>query len=120
MPSYNLHRKTFRSAANTDNGDVDSQTTFHYFQQEQTVWAEYAGGKVLRGSIIGKWLSDDKLEIRYQHLDDEGNLRTGQCFSTPEILPDGRLRLHEAWQWTSGDHSSGKSVIEETSTNTPL
>ena len=30
-----------------------------------------------------------------------------------ELLPDGRIRLHEKWQWTSGDLSSGESVIEE-------
>jgi hypothetical protein len=38
---------------------------------------------------------------------------TGTCISTPEILPDGRLRLHESWRWTSGDGSSGESAIEE-------
>jgi hypothetical protein len=38
---------------------------------------------------------------------------TGICRSTPEILPDGRIRLHEKWQWTSGDRSSGESIVEE-------
>lgn len=38
---------------------------------------------------------------------------TGICRSTPEILEDGRIRLHEEWIWTSGDQSSGKSIIEE-------
>lgn len=32
---------------------------------------------------------------------------------TPEILPDGRIRLHERWQWTNGDGSSGTSIVEE-------
>jgi hypothetical protein len=31
----------------------------------------------------------------------------------PRIDYDGRLRLHERWQWTSGDGASGESVIEE-------
>ena len=38
---------------------------------------------------------------------------TGICQSTPELLPNGKLRLHEAWQWTAGDRSKGSSVIEE-------
>jgi len=38
---------------------------------------------------------------------------TGICTSTPEILPDGKIRLHEKWRWTSGDLSEGESVIEE-------
>ena len=38
---------------------------------------------------------------------------TGLCRSRLEILPDGRYRLHEEWQWTSGDKSRGTSMIEE-------
>jgi hypothetical protein len=38
---------------------------------------------------------------------------TGLCRSRLEILPDGRYRLHEEWQWTSGDKSRGTSVVEE-------
>jgi hypothetical protein len=38
---------------------------------------------------------------------------TGRCHSIPEQLSDGRIRLHEQWQWTSGDLSSGESIVEE-------
>jgi hypothetical protein len=38
---------------------------------------------------------------------------TGVCRSTAEILSDGRIRLLEKWQWTSGDFSEGESVVEE-------
>ena len=51
--------------------------------------------------------------MRYSHVNVSGGLMTGQCRSVPERLPDGRLRLHETWQWTSGDRSSGQSMIEE-------
>jgi hypothetical protein len=33
--------------------------------------------------------------------------------SRPEILANGKIRLHESWEWTSGDKSTGKSIIEE-------
>ena len=46
-------------------------------------------------------------------LDVTGLLRTGTCQATPEVLPDGRLRLHEEWQWTNGDRSVGRSIVEE-------
>lgn len=29
------------------------------------------------------------------------------------VLENGKIRLHEEWKWTSGDHSEGKSIIEE-------
>lgn len=37
----------------------------------------------------------------------------GQCRSVPEVLEDKRYRLHESWQWLTGDRSSGTSVVEE-------
>jgi hypothetical protein len=40
-------------------------------------------------------------------------LMTGMFISTPEILENGKIRLHEKWKWTSGDQSEGTSIIEE-------
>ena len=58
-------------------------------------------------------------DVRAQ-LDDElaaiheaGTFKTGMCQSRLEVLADGRYRLHEEWQWTSPETSSGRSVIEE-------
>ena len=53
------------------------------------------------------------LDMRYHQVNDRGELMTGACRSTPELLPDGRIRLHEEWRWTSGDGSGGSSVLEE-------
>ncbi|KAK8098844.1 uncharacterized protein PG998_012085 [Apiospora kogelbergensis] len=107
--------KIFRPVTNTANGEVDSETRFHYHQQGRIVWAEYFGGSVARGSLIGTVRDDDDqtLDMRYHHVNLQGELMTGQCRSTPVRLPDGRLQLREKWQWTSGDCSSGESVIEE-------
>jgi len=38
---------------------------------------------------------------------------TGKCTSTPELMENGKLRLHEVWQWTSGDLSECTSILEE-------
>jgi hypothetical protein len=48
-----------------------------------------------------------------QHLNRRSEWMTGQCRSTPTVLADGRYRVNESWQWTSGDCSAGESVIEE-------
>jgi hypothetical protein len=77
------------------------------------VWAEYRGGEIIFGNLIAKVFDDDSLEMSYQHLNLSGELMTGKCLSTPEILPDGKIRLFEQWQWTCKDFSSGESVIEE-------
>ena len=62
---------------------------------------------------MAKVIENDALDMRYEHINSAGEIMTGLCLSRPEILPDGRIRLHEKWQWTSGDLSSGESIIEE-------
>ncbi|KAL3954198.1 hypothetical protein ACCO45_012154 [Purpureocillium lilacinum] len=73
------------------------------------------GGSVVRGSLVAVVVATqgDSLDMRYHHVNREGQLMTGRCVSRPEVLPDGRLRMHETWRWTSGDESSGESVVEE-------
>ncbi|WP_262503030.1 hypothetical protein [Polaribacter glomeratus] len=38
---------------------------------------------------------------------------TGICKSIPEILENGKIRLHKSWKWTSADNSKGQSIIVE-------
>lgn len=114
MSIYYENRK-FRSVQNTESGDVGVDTVFSYHQDGDLVWAEYTGGEIVFGMLIAKVLDDDSLDMRYQHLNKAGELMTGICRSTSEVLPDGRIRLYEKWQWTCGDLSSGESIIEEIS-----
>lgn len=115
---YNDRR--FRAASNSANGEVGSETLFHYHQKGDIVWGEYSNGGIVFGTLIAKVLNDGSLDMRYQHVSSEGALMTGNCFSKPEILPDGRIRLYESWRWTCGDESSGESVLEEIGENEVL
>jgi hypothetical protein len=56
------------------------------------------------------------INMRYHHVNDKEELMTGICISKPEILENGKIRLHEFWEWTSGDKSKGTSIIEEQKT----
>lgn len=105
--------KRFASVANSENGEVSGETIFHYHQSGNIVWADYAGGEIVRGMLIATVSEGGVLDMRYQHVNVRSELMTGKCISTPEVLADGRIRLHEKWQWTSGDLTSGESVIEE-------
>jgi hypothetical protein len=111
--------KIFASTSTSDNGEVDGRTRFHYHQTDNIVWAEYSGGSIVKGTLIATVTKQGgdgvqgKLDMRYQHVNTDGELMTGRCSTTPEVLEDGRLRLHEKWTWTSGDCSSGESVVEE-------
>ena len=105
--------KTFRSVSNSSSGDVSSETTFRYHQKGRLVWATYEGGSVEFGTLVAKVDEDGRLDMRYQHLSIDGELKTGECTSQPEALEDGRLRLHETWRWTCGSRDTGSSVVEE-------
>lgn len=105
--------RCFRSVENTANGEVSGATTFEYHQHGDIVWATYEGGGVAFGTLVAAADDAGVLDMRYSHVNDAGDLRTGVCRSTPEVLADGRLRLHERWRWTCGDDSEGTSILEE-------
>jgi hypothetical protein len=110
---YNLDGRIFRSVTNTANGEVRPGTLFHYRQRGDVVSAEYSSETIISGHLIARVLENGELEMRYHHLNDRGELMAGKCLSTPEVLPDGRLKFKESWQWLSGDMSAGYSEIEE-------
>ncbi|WP_127532182.1 n-acetylglutamate synthase [Paenibacillus kobensis] len=105
--------KTFRSTSSTSNGEVNEATLFRYWQNGDIVWAEYDGGGIRQGHLLGVIREDGTLDARYHHVNEAGELMTGICKTVPELLPSGKLRLHESWQWTCRDHSAGQSVVEE-------
>lgn len=109
----NYHNKKFRPLSNSDNGESSDETIFHYKQQCNVLTAEYAGGKIKYGHLIALVDQDGNIDMRYHQINDKGELMTGICTSRPEILENGKIRLHETWQWTSGDCSKGQSVLEE-------
>lgn len=111
--SIHYHNKRFSPISNTDNGETSAETVFHYQQEGNILSSSYAGGQIISGHLIGLVDAEGNIDIRYHQVNSKGELMTGICRSRPEILPDGRIRLHERWQWTSGDGSAGESVLEE-------
>ncbi len=46
------------------------------------IWAEYGGGEILKGFLIGKWIDDTQIEFTYQHLNQSLENRLGRCCTT--------------------------------------
>ena len=105
--------RLFRASTNSAGGQVDDQTLFSYRQYGDVVWATYQGGAIAFGTMVGVIRDDDTLDLRYQHVSTRGEIRSGRCLSTPEVLADGRVRLHEAWEWTEGGVGAGRSAVEQ-------
>jgi hypothetical protein len=109
----NYDNRVFKTVQNSETGEVSAETRFYYHQKGNVVWAEYQGGEIIFGNLIARVYDDDSLEMCYQHLNVKGEFMTGKSVSTPEITANGKIRLHEKWQWTCNDFSRGESVVEE-------
>ena len=92
-------------------GQVGTRTRFNYHEKDGEIWAEYAGGDVVRGHLVGT-REGDLLDFRYVQLKRDGTTSSGHCVSRVVELPDGRVRLEESWEWES-QPGRGTSVVEE-------
>lgn len=109
----NYDGRVFKPVSNTENGETSSETVFLYKQVGHILTSTYAGGRIKQGHLIGLVDEDGNIDMRYHQVNDRNEIMTGMCRSTPEVMDNGRIRLHESWQWTSGDRSAGRSVLEE-------
>lgn len=107
----NLNQKVFTAIQNSETGEVSNQTKFYYFQQDKMVWAEYSGGEILKGFLIGKWINTVQIEFTYQHLNQNLENRLGRCITTFEV-ENGKLVGKEQWQWLD-TLEQGSSLIKE-------
>jgi hypothetical protein len=92
---------------------ADDAPTALYRQRGDLVWAEFAGGDVRRGSLAGTRDADGVISFSYSMVLDDGRVVSGHSVNTPEVLDDGRIRLHERWERYGAHADSGISSIEE-------
>ena len=118
--TLSLDGRRFVGLHNSPTGEIGPDTIFVYHEKNDVVWAEYSGGAVLRGMLLGKRTSANTLEFVYHQINRTMTLMTGQNVTRLEILPDGRIQMYENWQWTNGDRSSGTSIVVELSSEQPI
>lgn len=106
-----LESRRFRAVADVVAGEVGTETTFIYHEQDGEIWGTYDGGSIRRGYLVGT-RDGDRLDFRYTQLNAEGETSTGHCVTFITVLPDERLRLEESWEWESRP-GSGTSIVEE-------
>lgn len=109
----NYDGKIFRPIQTSNNSETSDQTVFEYKQNGNILTSKYSGGNIKEGHLIGTVSKDGIIDMRYHQVNLQNELMTGICVSTPKILANGKIRLHEKWKWTSGDKSEGESIIEE-------
>lgn len=111
MSAPSLDGRRFGAAAVGAGGEVGAETIFEYHERDGIVWARYEGGAIRLGFLVGT-RDGETVEFRYSQLNAAGETSSGRCRSTVVVLPDGRLRLDEAWAWESRP-GEGTSAVEE-------
>ncbi len=109
----NYNNKKFQVLSNSNNGETSGETTFEYIQKGNILTSEYRGANIKCGHLIGIVSDKGIIDMKYHQVNLKDEIMTGVCTSTPVILPNGKIRLQEKWQWTSGDKSKGESILEE-------
>ena len=108
----NINDKKFVTTEN-NSGLSSDQTVFHYFQSGDEITGNYKGGAIQEGFIIGKKTGEHKMELLYQCLTTEGELKAGESRGIISKNTDGLLELNFDWNWLNGDLSGGKSSYIE-------
>jgi hypothetical protein len=106
-----LDGRVLSAVATYDSGGVGPDTRFEYTEDGDLVSARYSGGPVRLGFRVGT-RTGNHLEFRYAHVTHAGERATGRADARLEVLPDGRVRLHEIWAHHSG-WDEGARVVEE-------
>ena len=109
----NYQNKKFQILSSSENGEISNSMVFHYKQEGNILSSSYTDTSILKGHLLGTVEEDGTIQMKYHQINSKGELMTGECTSTPEILENGKIRLHEKWKWTSGDFSEGSSTLEE-------
>lgn len=109
----NYNNRKFKPIQNSGNAETSEETIFEYKQDGKILTCSYQGGKIVKGHLIGLVSKEGVINMRYHQINKNGELTTGLCSSKPVIMKNGKIRLHETWQWTSGNRSKGSSVLEE-------
>ena len=84
-----------------------------YHQEDDLVWAEFGGGRVRRGCLVGTCDGDGVLRFTYCMVLRNSEVVCGRSTSTPELLEDGRIRLTEQWERYGPLAATGVSYLEQ-------
>ena len=107
---FSLEGRFFTAIENSESGEVSGETVFGYHQKGNIIWAEYSGGSIVKGFLIGTINDKHELHFDYRHINTDGESKSGTCDSKP-FTGNGKLAFNESWRWSDGQ--SGTSVIEE-------
>jgi hypothetical protein len=110
MKCVSLAGKNMRVIVTDSAGVVGDGTTLRFNQQGNIVWAEYSGGRIANGALVGVRYGNS-LDFHYAQQYSDGAIDTGRSRAIVREA-DGRLQIEEHFEWGSRE-GSGVNVFEE-------
>lgn len=92
------------------NGVIGEETIFRFGQDGNRVWAQYSGGQIDHGYLVGI-VEGDKLTFRYCQMSVDGSLDGGESNCDLEVK-DGLVRIVEHFNWETRP-GGGTNIIQE-------
>jgi len=117
--SLSLDNRRFVPIENSAAGVVDSHTEFHFSQRGSHFEAQYSGGDIRSGHIMGHFTGPQIGQMLYHCETQDGALKAGRADAIFEIHVDGHITMALDWVWTSGADGSGQSKYVELSETKP-
>lgn len=108
-PPINLDMRIFAPTQNSEGGVVDDRTQFHFRQSGNSFTADYSGGDIRHGHILGQFTGEMTAQLTYHCLTTDNQLKAGQADAVFTSTGDGRAEMALEWVWVSGAQGSGTS-----------
>lgn len=109
---FNLNNKRFVPSQNS-HGLSNTETVFHYFQSGEVITGHYRGGEIIEGNFVGKLISANQMELRFQCLTRSLELRSGKSRGLISAFPNNKLALAFEWAWLDQPGEGGTSNYVE-------
>lgn len=113
MNPPNLHGRVFVPVKNSEAGTVRRDTLFVFTQDGLNFAANYSGGSVQEGHLMGRFDTDITAQIVYHCRTDTNTLKVGKALAKFDVNPDMPLQIRMDWEWLSGDVGKGQSQYKE-------
>jgi hypothetical protein len=112
MTEFDFHNKTFSLLENSKNGKANSKTIFKYKQEGDLITADYFGGNIKYGKIIGQ-LNRNNLNMLYQCITEDNELKAGKAIASVSLSSNNKIKLKLRWEWLGDENKKGVSEYIE-------
>lgn len=103
--NLNLNDKTLRIVEHHHSDkNITTKTVFRFEQSGNIVSADYAGGGIRHGKLVGV-AKGNKVKHRFVQVTHNGEIQSGTGEYEVRISPAKKLLLRDTWHWDDGGSS---------------